>query len=120
MYELTIAGHFAAAHYLKGYDGSCSRMHGHTWKLEATVRSDQLNNIGLVLDFKDLKKKLNGLLKHLDHVCLNENSAFKEQNPTTENLAKHIYDEFAKSCDPVKVKQVRVWESDNASVIYYE
>jgi len=120
MYELTISGDFAAAHFLKGYDGSCSQMHGHTWKLEVTVFSDQLNEIGLVLDFKELKQKMKKVLSQLDHQCLNDNPAFKKDNPTTENLAKYIYHEFGKTCDPIRVKQVRVWESDKASVIYYE
>ena len=120
MYELTISGEFAAAHYLKGYQGPCQVLHGHTWKLEVTIHSAVLNELGLVVDFKELKSRLQEILKPLDHGCLNDLPAFQNTNPTTENLAKYIYQEFRRQSLPVQVKQVRVWESDSSSVIYYE
>ena len=120
MYELTIGGDFAAAHFLRGYDGSCKELHGHTWKLEVTIESGTLNDVGLVMDFKDLRQKLNTFLKQLDHGCLNDLPVFQQQNPTTENLARLIYQEFSRDCFPFKIKNVRVWESEKASVTYYE
>jgi 6-pyruvoyltetrahydropterin/6-carboxytetrahydropterin synthase len=120
MYELTIAGHFAAAHYLKGYEGQCKNLHGHTWKLEITIQAEQLDEIGVVMDFKILKERLHNFLKRLDHGCLNDLPEFKEENPTTENLARFVYREFAPECQPFKIKKVQVWESDKASVIYFE
>lgn len=120
MYELTIAGHFAAAHFLKGYPGQCKNLHGHTWKLEITIQSATLDDIGVVMDFKVLKPRLNEFLKRLDHGCLNDLPEFERSNPTTENIARYIYREFAAECQPFKIKQVRVWESDNASVTYFE
>lgn len=120
MYELTINGHFASAHSLRGYDGPCKHVHGHTWKVEVTIQAQMLNNIGLVVDFKELKKKLNEFLMHIDHVNLNDLPAFKEVNPSSENLAKYIYQEFAKLCRPFKLLRVRVWESETSSVTYYE
>jgi len=53
-------------------------------------------------------------------VNLNDLPAFKDVNPSTENLAKYIYQEFAKECQPLPLKRVRVWESDTASITYYE
>ncbi len=120
MFELTISGHIAAAHYLRGYDGPCKDLHGHTWKMEVTVASDQLNGIGLVVDFQEMKRRLHQFLGRLDHVCLNDLPYFEKVNPSTENLAKYIYREFAGQCRPLRLKQVRVWESDSASITYYE
>ena len=120
MYELTITDSFSSAHFLRNYQGPCEKLHGHTWKLEITVRSTELNDLGLVIDFQDLKAKLKEFLQHLDHVCLNDLSAFGTNNPSTENLAKYIYQEFSKQCHPLELKSVRVWESENASVTYYE
>ena len=120
MYELSIHGHFASAHLLRGYEGPCKDLHGHTWKVEVTIASEKLNEIGLVADFKDMKKKLNVFLEKIDHVNLNDLAVFKTLNPSTENLAKYIYQEFAKECRPFPLKRVRVWESDSASIAYYE
>ena len=120
MYELTITGDIAAAHFLRGYDGPCKDLHEHTWKMEVTVASEKLNSIGLVVDFRDMKCKLKEFLKHLDHVCLNDLPFFKDNNPSTENLAKYIYREFGKQCGSFQLKRVRVWESDSSSITYYE
>jgi len=120
MFEITIKDHISSAHQLHGYDGPCAVLHGHTWKIEVVVMGNELNEIGLLTDFKILKKKLKEIIGPLDHVCLNDLPAFKEQNPSTENLARLIYREFSKVCSPLKLKNVQVWESDTASVIYYE
>ena len=120
MYELTISGSFASAHFLKGYNGPCEQLHGHTWKVEITIVADALNDIGVVVDFKVLKGWMNSLLEQLDHACLNDLPAFQEQNPTTENLARFLYHTFAERCQPHRVKQVRIWESDSSAVTYYE
>ena len=120
MFELSITGHFASAHLIRGYDGPCKDLHGHTWKVEITIASEKLNDIGLVVDFKDMKKKLNSFLDRIDHVNLNELPVFKKANPTTENLARYIYQEFAKECRPFPLKRVRVWESETSSITYYE
>ncbi len=120
MYELLIKDQFCSAHYLKGYEGKCKNLHGHSWKIEATIMAEELDNIGMVVDFTILKGKLKEILEKLDHDCLNELDAFKESNPTSENLAKYIFDQFSKSCHPLKVKNVRVWESDQAGVTYYQ
>jgi 6-pyruvoyltetrahydropterin/6-carboxytetrahydropterin synthase len=120
MFEITVRDHISSAHQLHGYDGPCMHLHGHTWKIEVIVVGDQLDKIGLLTDFKVLKKKLKDILGPLDHVCLNDLPAFQGINPSTENLARHIYREFIKVSAPLKLKHVQVWESDTASVIYYE
>lgn len=120
MFELSVRGDFASAHQLKGYPGRCKDLHGHTWKVEVIITSDHLDPIGMVADFKDLKRKLRMILDPLDHVFLNELPAFREVNPSTENIAKYLYHECAKSFAPLKLKHVQVWESDSSGVVYYE
>lgn len=120
MYELTIKGDIASAHFLRGYEGKCKDLHGHTWKVDVVIAGDQLDRIGMVADFAALKMQLREFLTAIDHVCLNDLPYFKEVNPTTENIAKYIYTNFAKTVAPLKLKEVRVWESDTASVVYYE
>jgi 6-pyruvoyltetrahydropterin/6-carboxytetrahydropterin synthase len=95
-------------------------MHGHTWKVEVVVCGDVLDGVGLLTDFKVLKAKLKEVAMPLDHVVLNDLPAFKGINPSTENLARHIYRALGPKCAPLRLKQVQVWESDTASVIYYE
>lgn len=120
MFEVTIKDHIASAHRLAGYEGPCKDLHGHTWHVEAVVAGDHLDTVGLLADFKVLKKKLKDVLDPLDHVYLNDLPAFKGVNPTTENLARHVYSTLAPAVRPLKLKHVRVWESETASVIYYE
>jgi len=119
VYELTIKGDFSSAHFLRGYQGKCRNLHGHTWKIELTLVSKKLDRLGMVVDFKIVKGQLREFLDGIDHACLNDLPYFKKVNPTTENLAKYIYVEFLKVCRPLKLKKVQVWESENSSVIYY-
>ena len=118
MFELNIKGHFAASHFLKGYEGKCKNLHGHTWKVEMAVASDRLDSVGMVADFAVVKKELRDFLEKLDHVHLNETPPFDKTNPTTENLAKYIFDEFGQKHRQYHIKRVTVWESDTASITY--
>jgi len=118
MYALSVTTDFASAHFLRGYNGPCENLHGHTWKVEITLTAEALNEIGLAMDFREIKEKLNRFIHHLDHVTLNDLPYFKENNTSTENLARYIYEEFSRQCSPCRLKQVRVWESDSCSVTY--
>jgi len=120
MYEITVTGDIASAHFLRGYEGKCKNLHGHTWKVEVTMEGKQLDEVGMVTDFAILKEQLKEILSEIDHVCLNDLDYFKEVNPTTENIAGYIYGEYKQIGPPLKVKRVRVWESDRNSAIYYE
>ena len=118
MYEVEVWLDFSSAHHLKGYRGKCEDVHGHNWKVTVAIASEDLDDIGIVVDFKVLKKKLNDVLKRLDHKDLNELPAFKKKNPTSENLAKYIYDELRKK--RLKASRVSVWESHNSKATYWE
>lgn len=118
MYSIKIEAYFSSAHNLRGYKGKCEKLHGHNWKVEVVVAKDKLDKAGMVLDFKDLKSKLNKLLEKLDHKYLNNVPYFKKVNPTSENIAKYIYDNFKSWV--LNLKSVTVWESDNSLATYYE
>lgn len=120
MFELSVKSHIASAHFLKGYQGRCKDLHGHTWHIEVVIAGDDLDPIGMVADFAGLKQRLNEFLMPFDHVCLNDLDYFKRNNPTTENIARYTYQNFAKVIAPLKIKRVQVWESETSSVVYYE
>lgn len=122
MFRLTIHTAFAAAHNLINYQGDCENLHGHNWKVEVSVVTDQLDKAGLGIDFKILKAETNTLLKTLDHKYLNELAPFSEVSPSSENIARYLYHELVKIFTPrkVTVTMVTVWESDFAAASYYE
>ena len=119
MYELTVKSHFDAAHALRGYPGECRRLHGHTWDIEVTVGAAELDEIGIVYDFKLLKADLTGVLEEYDHAYLNDVAPFDELSPTAENLARVIFERLAETVDPrVSIVEVVVWESPVARLSY--
>ncbi len=122
MYRLKIITSFAAAHCLINYQGDCENLHGHNWKVEVVVTAGELDKAGLGIDFKILKRETNLLLKTLDHKYLNELPPFLDTSPSSENLARYIYNELSLKLNNanVKVETVTVWESDFASASYYE
>lgn len=128
MYELTVKTSFAAAHKLCGYQGDCARIHGHTWTVEVTVAGEKLDSVGMLIDFKELKKAVGKWIDQLDHNYINELPDFAADgevgNPTAENLSRFIYTKVKEEIEirysGVKVTQVRVWESPNACATYRE
>jgi 6-pyruvoyltetrahydropterin/6-carboxytetrahydropterin synthase len=122
VYELTVETSFAAAHQLRGYKGKCERMHGHNWKVHVHVAAEKLNEIDLAMDFHDLKKMVNDVVSPLDHAFLNDVFPFTERNPSSENIARWIYDALRKKLEKkgVRLSAVTVWESETASATYYE
>lgn len=123
MYEITVGAAFEAAHFIRGYDGKCARLHGHNWTVEAVVRGDKLDSLGMLVDFKILKSELNKILEAFDHRFLNELETFAQENPTAENLARKIFERLAVSKifhDATKLYAVKVHESPNSCVTYYE
>ena len=122
MYELMIEERFSAAHQLRGYKGKCENMHGHNFKVQAFVSAEMLNNIDLAVDFHDLKAMLSETISGLDHAFLNDVFPFTEINPSSENIARWIYDSIKKKVNEehIAVSAVTVWESDTASATYYE
>ncbi len=113
---------FAAAHYLREYEGVCNRLHGHNWKVEVQVTATRLDEVGMGMDFKVIKDATRTLIDQLDHRNLNDIPPFDRINPTAENISAYLYQELAKKLnqDAVKVSSVTLWETDRACVIYSE
>ena len=121
-YTLKILTDFASAHTLRNYPGACSRMHGHNWKVELEIEATQLNDIGIAIDLKQMKKATNEVCDRLDHQYLNDIEPFHKINPTAENIAAYLYSEIGKliNDDTVKVSMVTLWETERACVRYTE
>jgi 6-pyruvoyltetrahydropterin/6-carboxytetrahydropterin synthase len=117
MFEVKVIGEFSAAHNLREYHGSCEELHGHNWKVEVIVSGKRLDKAGMVIDFKKLKSRMNEVLNKLDHKHINRLEYFKRVNPTSENIAKYIFDNLRPLT--ANLKSVTVWESDNSSATYY-
>ncbi len=91
MFEVRVEADFAAAHFLKDYNGKCENLHGHNYKIFAHVRGEVLNEGGMLLDFTKLKAALRMICKTVDHTNLNDMEIF-QQNPSAERIAMYIYD----------------------------
>lgn len=122
MYEIKIEDCFSGAHRLRNYHGKCEALHGHNWKVEVLVVSNSLDEGGMVLDFKILKESTRTVLETLDHKYLNELSDFLEINPSSENIARYVFDRVKPVLEGHRVilKKVTVWESETACASYFE
>jgi 6-pyruvoyltetrahydropterin/6-carboxytetrahydropterin synthase len=122
MYELKIISQFAAAHRLENFYGKCEALHGHNWKVEVFLTGNRLDDAGLLMDFGVVKAKTREVLEEIDHKYLNELAAFKDQNPSSENLARFLFERLSAvlNRDGVQVRRVNVWESDTSCAAYYQ
>jgi len=120
MYEVTIIKSFSAAHVLAQVGGKCEELHGHNFKVELSVGAPELNQSGLLIDFRLVKKWLGELLEEIDHKHLNEIPFFAGLNPSAENVARYLSEKIAPLAEQegVMVTRVKVWESENAYVTY--
>ncbi|MFH0963954.1 MAG: 6-carboxytetrahydropterin synthase QueD [Planctomycetota bacterium] len=119
MYILQIEGEFAAAHRLREYQGNCERLHGHNYRVQARITAEELNAQGLVMDFREAKGKLGEAIEALDHRYLNEVPPFEKTNPSTENLARFLYEALAGRMGKGRsLESVTVWESAGCSATY--
>jgi len=119
MFELVVKSAFAAAHRLREYHGDCERLHGHNWEVEVRLAAPGVNALGMVLDFREVKRHLQAVVGELDHQYLNDLPAFRERNPTTEHVAETICAGLAgRLPEGVTVRSVSVWESPGCGVAY--
>jgi len=121
MIDIFIKTHFSAGHHLRNYPGNCEKPHGHNWKVKVTVRATELDELGMGIDFKTLKKHVNTVIDELDHSDLNDHPAFKKVNPSSEHISMYIFSELSKELktDRYKLYSVTVRETDSSGVIYY-
>ena len=121
MYRLVVEKYFSSAHRLRDYEGKCEILHGHNYRVNLSLEGEELNSIGLLIDFKEVKALLDKLLGELDHRLLNEHPYFQKENPSAENIARFLYQQVSKNLPSgVKVSEVRVWESDGCGASYLE
>lgn len=120
MYKIKVISYFSAAHSLRGYKGKCESLHGHNWKVEVIVSAKQLDSLGMVMDFSELKKITTKVLEELDHKHLNELEYFRKVNPSSEEIARYI---FLKLKDLIvkqncKLDKIRIWETEGSCAMY--
>ena len=122
VYEVYVKTHFSAAHCLDGYPGDCARLHGHNWIVEVFVQCKELNDIGIGIDFRDIKTAVKDVMEGLDHFNLNDLPAFQNINPSSENIAKFLYREIGKklNSDVISISKVKVSETPGAGAFYWE
>lgn len=118
MFELSVIGSFSAAHRVKGYKGDCAGVHGHTYRIEVRVGVENLDKLGMAMDFKKIKNILKKVLAKLDHKNLNKLPFFRKHNATAEWIAVYIYNGMKQEIK--NIKSVTVWEGLENSVSYYE
>jgi len=124
MFEMTVEESFAAGHYLRNYRGKCEKPHGHNYKVRITLQGGQLDNAGLLLDFKDLRDMVRQTVDRIDHRMINDLEPFTSLNPSAENLARYFYEQAnaqvrALTDGRVAVKEVTVWETDTTAATYF-
>jgi len=122
MFEIDITRSFSAAHCLRGYQGECAALHGHNWTVQAVLRVKELDKIGIAVDFKKLKCELDAILDEFDHTNISDSPAFAKINPTSEVIAKTIYETLSPKIndDNVKLHKIRVCESPSSGATYFE
>ncbi|MBL7077223.1 MAG: 6-carboxytetrahydropterin synthase QueD [Kiritimatiellae bacterium] len=121
MFELSVKSHFSAAHRLMEYDGSCAALHGHNWDVEVFIRGEKLDASGLLVDFKEVKAAVKRVLAEVDHVDLNATDAFGELSPSSENIAKFLYERLSKEINDKRcaVHRVAVFETPTSRAVYW-
>lgn len=120
-FEVMIERNFSSAHQLRGYKGKCENLHGHNYKIEIYARGSELNNIGLLVDFGELKEAADEIVRYLDHRNINELPPFDaELNPSAENLARYILERVSAACgdERVRVYKVRCFETPTSVATY--
>jgi 6-pyruvoyltetrahydropterin/6-carboxytetrahydropterin synthase len=120
MFEICVEYTFAAGHALRGYKGKCENVHGHNYRVQVMVAGEQLDSTGLLMDFVDLRKGIEGLVERLDHRFLNDLPPFDRVNPSAENMAKYFCDELEPQVREhgLRIQAVTVWETDTTSATY--
>ena len=125
MFEVSAEQSFAAGHALRGYKGKCENVHGHNYRIRVTIEGEQLNSIGLLVDFVEMKRLMKEIIEYWDHKFINDLPPFDEINPTAENMAKWFFERMQEGLAngvaevPARIKEVKVWETDRNIATYH-
>ncbi len=125
MFEVTVQAGFSSGHYLRNYHGKCENPHGHNYRVLVTLVGEELDEAGLLLDFKLLKQVLRPTVEYLDHQMINDLEPFTTLNPSAENLARYFYEKTAAqmlemTSGRVRVKDCTLYETDTSFARYYQ
>lgn len=121
MFEVSVQRTFAAGHALRNYRGKCENVHGHNYRVQVTVEGERLDANGLLVDFVEVKRLMMEVIDYLDHQFINDLKPFDQVNPSAENIAKYFYDRIStglKNQVPVRISEVRLWETDTSIAAY--
>jgi 6-pyruvoyltetrahydropterin/6-carboxytetrahydropterin synthase len=119
MFEVSVEETFSAGHSLRQYRGKCENVHGHNYRVQVTVEGEELNSIGLLVDFADVKRLIREIVARLDHQFLNDLAPFDAINPSAENMARYFYDEISRGiASGPRIREVKIWETDITSATY--
>jgi len=125
MFEVTVEAGFSSGHYLRNYHGKCENPHGHNYKVKVTLAGEQLDETGLLLDFKHLKQVMRPIVEYLDHQMINDLPPFTTINPSAENLARYFFERTREQMRSmadgrVDIKSCTVFETDTSFATYRE
>jgi 6-pyruvoyltetrahydropterin/6-carboxytetrahydropterin synthase len=126
MFEVSVEETFAAGHALRNYRGKCENVHGHNYRVRVAIEGERLDSAGLLVDFTEMKRLLRAIIERLDHTFLNDVPPFDRLNPSAENMARYFYEEMTRGLaaapreNPVRIAEVRIWETDTATASYRE
>ena len=111
---------FSAAHAIRGHTGGCENLHGHNYRVRVHVQARELDALGMVLDFADLKAVTEEILGRFDHRVINEIPPFDERNTTAELLSEYVYREAERRIGDgrVSVARVEVWENEGSCAVF--
>jgi 6-pyruvoyltetrahydropterin/6-carboxytetrahydropterin synthase len=121
MFTISVERHFRASHQLTLPDGSKEPVHNHDWVVAASLSSEKLNNMGVVMDFQALKAMVDKTIAGFNNTSLDEIGYFQRNNPSAENVAKYIYDKLRNELpEGVKLRNIRVVEEPGCSAKFRE
>src|SRR5512143_545368 len=120
MFEISVDYTFAAGHALRGYKGKCENVHGHNYKVRVNGAGEEVNDIGLLMDFVDLRAAIKKMVEAWDHRFLNDLPPFDKLNPSAENMARVFYEGIDSEVKRhnAYVSSVTVRETDATSATY--
>ncbi len=120
MYRICKDFTFAAAHSIRGHTGGCERLHGHNYRVRIHLASRELNELGMVMDFADLKQIAEEVLGPFDHQVINDIPPFTERNTTAELFAQYIFEQVNHRLarEQAEVVQVEMWENERSGASY--
>lgn len=121
MFEIFIETHFSAGHHLRNYPGNCEKPHGHNWKVRVVVRAEKLDELGMGIDFRKIKQAVGRVMDDVDHCNLNEHPFFLDKNPSSENIAVHIFNSLKDELqgENYRLYSVSTHETENSGTTYF-